>query len=110
MFVLSTSRIAWVLVGLAVFCVMPPAIAQSSTLGQETAYDVGYAFRASKSCPNTELLVQPDATAQANAEFVKGAAMFDHYLKLQSVDGACRAALSLYNSKTGKVAKVLRVN
>lgn len=108
MFVPSTSRVASVLAGLAAFCVVQPAAAQSSTLGQETAYDLGYAHRASQSCPNTELMVQPDAAAQANSEFAKGVAMFEHYLKMQSIDGACRAALSLYNSKTGKVAKVLR--
>lgn len=107
MFVKSTACLVSVAAGFIWMCGLQAAAAQV-TAGQETAYDMGYAYRASASCPNSELMYQPDATMQNTGEFAKGVAMFEHYLKMQSADGACRAALSLYNSKTGKVAKILR--
>lgn len=86
-----------------------PALAEATLPGNETPYDLGYAARASETCPNVELLVKPSADNLANEDFKKGAAMFAHYLNVLKADGACRAALNLYDSKAGKVAPLLRM-
>ncbi|MEQ1697723.1 MAG: hypothetical protein ABL901_17970 [Hyphomicrobiaceae bacterium] len=86
-----------------------PALAEAALVGDETPYDLGYASRASETCPNVELLVKPDAAKLANEDFKKGAAMFSHYLDKLKAEGACRAALNLYDSKAGKAARILRV-
>ena len=75
--------------------------------GELSPYDAGYAFQASVACPNVTLLFPMGTDAQANPEFKRGAAMFDHYVTLQKIEGACKAALSLYDEKTGKAAKML---
>ena len=36
-------------------------------------------------------------------------AMFDRYVAAQTIDGACKSALNLYNDKSGKVAKILHL-
>lgn len=85
-----------------------PAGQQVAQASDELApYDAGYAFKASQSCPGVTLLVPIGAEAQGSPEFKRGAAMFDRYFELQKAEGACKAALNLYDSKTGKVAKVL---
>lgn len=86
-----------------------PALAEAGIAGDETPYDLGYAWRASEACPNVELLVKPDAEKFANEDFKKGAAMFGHYLNMRKAEGACQAALNLYDSKTGKAARLLHV-
>jgi hypothetical protein len=86
-----------------------PAVAEAALVGDETPYDLGYAWRASEACPNVQLLVKPDAVKLANEDFKKGAAMFGHYLDKLKAEGACRAALNLYDSKAGKAARLLRV-
>ena len=85
-----------------------PAGQQLAQASEELApYDAGYAFKASLNCPGVTLLIPMGPEAQASPEFKRGVAMFDRYLELQKAEGACKAALNLYDSKTGKTAKVL---
>jgi hypothetical protein len=85
-----------------------PAPQQVAQASEELApYDAGYAYKASQACPGVTLLVPMGAEAQASPEFKRGVAMFDRYLELQKAEGACKAALNLYDSKTGKAYKVL---
>ncbi len=85
-----------------------PAPQQVAQAGEEMSpYDAGYAFKASQICPGVTMLVPMGAEAQASPEFKRGVAMFDRYLELQKVEGACKAAFNLYDSKIGKAYKVL---
>jgi hypothetical protein len=70
-------------------------------------YDAGYAYQASLACPNVKLVVPMGPQAQARAQFQRGVAMFERVRALQQLDSACRGALNLYDSKTGKAAKLL---
>lgn len=88
----------------------PAQVAQLS--GQDadqgvSPYDAGFAFQAGKSCPGVSFVAPMDAGAESTEQFKRGVAMFNHYLNLQKLEGACKAALTLYNLKTGKVAKLL---
>lgn len=75
--------------------------------GALAPYDAGYATQASVSCPNVTLLIPIGPEAQQNSEFKRGVAMFDRYVSIQKLEGACKAALNLYDEKTGKAAKLL---
>jgi hypothetical protein len=87
------------------------AVAGPTTLAQASdelaPYDAGFAIRASEKCPGLTMLVPLGDEAKANEQFKRGVAMFDRYLELQTMEAACKAALNLYDSKTGKAAKVL---
>jgi hypothetical protein len=85
-----------------------PIAAEPALPGDETLYDLGYASRASETCSSVELLVKSDAVKTASEDFKKGAAMFGLYLDRLKVERACRAALNLYDSKKGKVARLLQ--
>lgn len=85
----------------------PAVVAQAAD--EPTPYDAGYAFAASKACPTATLLRPVGPEAQANEQFKRGMAMFDHYVAVQTTEGACKAALNLYNDATGKAAKLLHV-
>lgn len=71
-----------------------------------TAYDAGYAFRASKTCPGVRALVPLERLA-AEADFKRGEAIFDKYVDVMQLEGACGAALNLYDSRAGKVLPLL---
>ena len=70
-------------------------------------YDAGYATAAAQECPGTLMVIKLDDSLKAQSDFKRGAGMFAHYKELQKLEGACKAAMNLYNSKTGKVAKLL---
>ena len=81
-----------------------PALAADGDL---TPYDAGYAYHASRTCPDVQLLVAISPEMQASAQFQSGVDMFAAYLKAPGPEWACKAALNLYDAKTGKVAKLL---
>ena len=83
----------------------PVELAQAG--GELQPYDAGFAFKASQACPGLTMLIPMGPDAAADEGFKRGVAMFEHYEKLQTLDGACKAALKLYDSTTGKAAKVL---
>jgi hypothetical protein len=85
----------------------PPAPIVVADTGEVPPYDAGYAYQASVMCPNLTLVFPIGPEAQANADFKRGTAMFERYLSLQKIEGACKAALNLYDEKTGKSAKIL---
>ena len=83
----------------------PTVVAQAAD--EPAPYDAGYAFAASQKCAGVSMLLPLGAEAQANEQFKRGMAMFDHYVSVQSLENACKAALNLYNETTGKAAKLL---
>ena len=83
-----------------------PSTAAASDI-ELTPYDAGYAFEASTTCPGLTMLATVAAEAKASDQFKRGQDMFNRYVELQKLEGACKAALNLYNDKTGKTAKVL---
>lgn len=72
-----------------------------------TPYDAGYVSRAAELCPNVSLVVEFSAETKQAEPYKSGAAMFDANKQSQALESACKAALRLYNAKTGKVAKLL---
>ncbi|MGH8335259.1 MAG: hypothetical protein ACRETL_00210 [Gammaproteobacteria bacterium] len=85
------------------------AMAQAPSADDLTPYDAGYAFAASQNCPGVSLLVEIAGPTKSDEKFKSGQAMFDRYVAAMKIEGACQAALNLYNDKTGKTAKVLHV-
>lgn len=85
----------------------PQVLAQAAD--EVSPYDAGYAFAASQKCPGATLLLPLGPEAQANEQFKRGMAMFERYVTAQTTEGACKAALNLYNDQTGKVAKILHL-
>jgi hypothetical protein len=70
-------------------------------------YDAGFAYRASEKCPGVAMLIPLGPQALVHPDFKRGVAMFEHYVTVQTIDGACRAAAGLYDERTGKAAKLL---
>jgi len=87
--------------------VAPSAALRAQDSDSVAPYDLGFAFQAGQNCPGAVLLHAVDTETQATEQFKRGVAMFEHYRELQKLDGACAAALKLYNSETGKAAKLL---
>ncbi len=73
-----------------------------------TPYDAGYASQAATGCPGLTLVAEPSAETKADPDFKRGQDMFKRYVETMKIEGACTAALKLYDARTGKVAKVLR--
>ena len=73
-----------------------------------TPYDAGYASQAAASCPGVTLTAELSAETKADPDFKRGQDMFSRYVETMKPEGACKAALKLYDAETGKVRKVLR--
>ena len=84
------------------------AFAAGEPASNITSYDAGYASEAASSCPSVTLVAELTAETKADPDFKRGQEMFKHYVETIQVEGACKAALKLYDAETGKVAKVLR--
>ena len=78
-------RVSW-MAGLASVCIF----AGSVIADDASPYDVGYAFAASLKCPNVTFgPAAPAVDVQASDTFKRGTAMFEHYLEMQQIEGAC---------------------
>jgi hypothetical protein len=70
-------------------------------------YDAGYAFMAATTCPGLTLIPMIDEETKASDSFKRGVAMFETLQKSMQIEGACKAALNLFNAATGKAARLL---
>ena len=83
------------------------AAAQDDPNDEVAPYDSGYASKAALRCPGLAMTFQTSIATEAARDFTSGTAMFDMLTRKQSLEAACKSALNLYDSKTGKIAKIL---
>ncbi|MDX2290159.1 MAG: hypothetical protein NW217_15240 [Hyphomicrobiaceae bacterium] len=97
---------AAIAVGLSAALAAGPAASLSAA--SVTPYDYGYAMRAGQSCPDLELIAPPPDAIRGEPDFARGVAIVETYLARLGLDVTCRFAANLYESQSGKVARLLR--